>query len=87
MKTKADRKVNRIIKKLNKQVREDVFGNRFYAHQLQKARLDGVSYYLYEFVDSENKDATLVKWFNEFEMVRFYEPWRLMNDLIVESDF
>lgn len=87
MKTKIDKRVNKIIKKLNKQIREDVFGNRFYAHQLQKARLNGVSYYLYEFIDNENKDATLVQWFNEFEIVQFYKPWRIMNDLIVESDF
>jgi len=37
-KTLIDKKVNRVIKKLNKQIKQDVFGNRFEARQLQKSR-------------------------------------------------
>lgn len=87
MKTLADKKVNQRIKKLNKQIREDVFGDRFYAHQKQKARVDGISYYLYEFIDRKNPEATIIKWYNEFELLTFQDAWLQMNDLIVNSDF
>lgn len=29
IKNKADRMVNKVVKKINKQLKEDVFGNRF----------------------------------------------------------
>ena len=87
MKTKTDKKVNRIIKNINRQVARDVFGSRFYIHQLSKTRIEGISYYLYEFIDRENPNATKTRLFNEFELLTFNDAWIEMNDLIIKSDF
>ena len=48
-KSLSDKKVNKAVKKLNKSIREDVFGNRFWIRQARKTRgNDGVMYYLKE---------------------------------------
>ena len=47
MKTKEAKQVNRCVKKLNKQLRDDVFGDRFEARQVQKGFGDGIEYFLY----------------------------------------
>ena len=53
-KTKDDRLVNRNVKKLNRQLANDVFGDRFYARQIQKGKGDGIMYYMYELSRSRN---------------------------------
>ena len=51
-KTKTDKRVNRVVKCINKELREDVFKDRFSLHQLKKARgIDNMQYYLYEMRD------------------------------------
>ena len=51
-KTKTDKRVNKIVRQINKKLKEDVFGDRFSLHQLKKARGECSSqYYLYEMRD------------------------------------
>lgn len=88
MKLLEDRQVNRNIKKLNKQLREDVFGDRFYARQVQKGRGDGIMYYMYELCDREQPERnTIVPWETAFGICKFNKIWQAMNDFIVSSDF
>ena len=79
MKTVSDKKVNKRIRTLNRQIENDVFGKRFVARQVKKQRLDGVSYYHYLFIDNENPNANIYQIFSK--------PWEVMNELIVNSDF
>lgn len=90
-KTREDKKMNRIVKKINKQLREDVFGDRFYIKQVAKQRgYDGLQYYLYEMVDNlEPYRNSYIKggWVwggSQFAAATFYEN---INDFIVRSDF
>lgn len=88
MKTKADKKVNRIAKQLNKSIAADVFGNRFWARQAQKAKVDGINYYLYELRDRLQPERNkLLQWDNEFAFITFHHLALAMNDFIIESDF
>ena len=34
----TDKKVNKAVKKLNKSIKEDVFGDRFFVRQVRKTR-------------------------------------------------
>lgn len=88
MKTKADKKVNKIARKLNKQLAADVFGDRFWVRQAAKARIEGVSYYLYELRDRlEPERNVTLEWENEFGLMTFDHLALKMNTFIVESDF
>lgn len=87
-KTLYDKKVNRNIKKLNKQLREDVFKTRFEVRQIQKATYDGIQYYLYSLIDNEQPERnTICKWYNYWEICRSNKVWLEMNDFIVFSNF
>lgn len=88
-KTKIDRKINRVVRKINKDLREDLFGNRFWIQQVKKSRdEDGLQYYLYMMRDrlEPNRDA-YIGWIwggSMFLASDFYKP---INDFIVKSDF
>lgn len=83
-----DKKVNRNAKKLNKQLREDVFKNRFEVRQLKKQRIDGIEYYLYNLIDNEQPERNKIeKWITGFSIITFNELFLLMNEFIVTSDF
>ena len=88
-KTKTDKRVNRCIKQLNKQLREDVFGDRFYARQYQKAYVDGLSYYLYELIDREQpeRNRLIRHWLWSGEIIHSKKVHLEMNDFIVTSNF
>lgn len=88
-KTKTDRKVNRCIKQLNKQLRDDVFGDRFFARQYRKAYVDGLSYYQYELIDREcpERNRVIRHWLWSGEIIHSYKVHIEMNDFIVTSDF
>ena len=87
-KTLIDKKVNRVIKKLNKQIKQDVFGNRFEARQLQKSRLNGVTYYMYQLIDNEQPERnTVIPWETGFAITTFHKIEMEMNNFIVNSDF
>lgn len=87
MKTLYDKKVNKRIRTLNRQLEKDVFGKRFVARQVKKERLDGVNYYLYVFIDNENPEANVYKWFSDFELCTFNTHYMVMNNVIVHSNF
>ena len=63
-KTKTDKKVNRVIKRINKELREDVFKDRFYFRQVEKARGEcNLQYYLYEMCDKlEPERNYIIPW-------------------------
>lgn len=83
------KKVNSNIKKLNSQLLHDVFGDRFWARQVQKARgVDGIEYFLYELCDREQPERnTIVHWANYWEICSSYKVWEEMNNFIITSDF
>ena len=64
MKSSTDKKVNRIVRKFNKSLKKDVFNGRFWVRQYQKARADGLYYYLYELKDREDpsRDTVIRNW-------------------------
>ena len=88
-KTRMDKKVNRVARKLNKQLAEDVYGSRFQIRQIQKIRgLDNWSYYLYELVDNEQPERNrIIPWASGFSITTFSPLHIEMNDFIVKSDF
>lgn len=89
-KSKVDKKVNREIKKLNKQLKDDVFGNRFWLRQYQKSYLDGINYYLYELCDREQPERNMIVtcgWLTSFAILKFHDLYLEMNNFIIESNF
>lgn len=87
MKTAAEKKVNKEIKKFNRELERDVFDGRFEVRQYQKARVDGMSYFLYQLIDNKEPDRNYIipGWLNEFDFKR--RIWEEMNNFIVLSDF
>lgn len=89
-KSKTDKKVNRLVRNINKQLKDDVFGDRFWVRQMQKAKVDGMEYYLYEMKDrlEPNRDSIIAEgWIwgsSHFFVSSIYEA---MNDFIVRSSF
>lgn len=87
MKTNEERMVNRVVRQFNRELQDDVFGDRFQVYQYQKARYNGMSWFLYELRDKAQPQRNYIipGWFNEFDFKRrIYEA---MNDFIVHSDF
>ena len=91
MKTKTDKKVNRITKSINKQLEKDVFKDRFWIRQYKKTKDNcNMQYYLFELCD--RKDFTRNQicrkgWFwgdSEFLMKDLLLE---MNNFIISSDF
>lgn len=90
MNKKICRKVNHRVRQLNKQLKQDVFGNRFWVREVQKQYNDGIYYFLYELRDREQPERNrIVKsgWLTEFALLKFNNLWLDMNDFIVTSDF
>ena len=87
-KTRTDRKVNRKVKQFNKELREDVFKGRFEVRQLEKTRVDGMQYYLYEVRDNHHPERNrIVPWEWGDSIFFMNKIWEEMNDLIITSDF
>jgi hypothetical protein len=87
-KTRTDRKVNRKVKQFNKELREDVFKGRFEVRQLEKTRVDGMQYYLYEVRDNHHPERNrIVPWEWGDSVFFMNKIWMEMNDLIITSDF
>lgn len=84
-----DKKVNCNVKKLNRQLLNDVFKDRFWARQVQKSKADGIDYYLYELCDREQPERNeLIRgWLNYWEICSSYKIWEAMNNFIITSDF
>ena len=88
MNKKICRKVNRRARQLNKQLAEDVFGNRFWVRQVQKQCKNGIHYFQYELRDRLQPERNkLLYWLSEFSLVTFNDLWLEMNDFIITSDF
>lgn len=88
MNKKICRKVNRRIRQLNKQLAEDVFGNRFWVRQVQKQYKNDIHYFQYELRDRLQPERNkLLYWLSEFSLVTFNDLWLEMNDFIITSDF
>ena len=86
-KSKEAKQVNRIIKRLNRSLQKDVFGNRFYVRQTQKARLDGIDYFRFEMVDNEEptRNTYINEWCTVYDVSR--KVFGAVNDFIVRSNF
>lgn len=88
MNKKICRKVNRRARQLNKQLAQDVFGNRFWVRQVQKQYKNNIHYFQYELVDNLQPERNrLLHWLTEFSLITFNDLWIEMNDFIITSDF
>ena len=88
MNKKICRKVNRRARQLNKQLAQDVFGNRFWVRQVQKQYKNDIHYFQYELVDNLQPERNrLLHWLTEFSLITFNDLWIEMNDFIITSDF
>lgn len=88
MKNIDDRRVNKNVRKLNKELQKDVFGDRFKARQYKKSRKEGISYYMYLLIDNKYPERNMiVPWESAFSIYQFNHIWLAMNDFIVSSDF
>jgi hypothetical protein len=88
-KNKTDKRINKIVKQINRELKQDVFGDRFWLKQIRKTRVDGLNYYLYELKDRQepNRDSYTKSWIwgeSQFVISSFNES---INDFIVRSDF
>lgn len=90
-KSKEDRRVNKIVQQINKELREDVFKDRFWVRQVAKQKSDdGLTYYLYEMIDNQepNRNAYVnAGWIwggSQFLASDIYEA---INDFIIRSNF
>lgn len=90
-KTKIDRKVNKIVKAMNENLKADVFKDRFWFKQIQKAKNScGMEYYLYELRDrlEPNRNSIISEGWMWGESPFFENHlWEAMNDFIVKSSF
>ena len=88
MNKKICRKVNRRARQLNKQLAQDVFGNRFWVRQVQKQYKNDIHYFQYELIDNLQPERNrLLHWLTEFSLITFNDLWIEMNDFIITSDF
>ena len=88
-KTLMDKKVNRSVRLLNRQLYEDVFKDRFFVRQYSKQYRDGIEYYLYELIDRKCPERNEIThgWITGFEITELHKLHILINDFIVTSDF
>lgn len=91
MKTKTDKRVNRITKSINRQLEKDVFKDRFWVRQYKKTKGEcGIQYYLFELCDRKDSSRNQIcrkGWIwgdSEFLMKDLLFE---MNNFIISSDF
>lgn len=89
MKSNDAKRVNRRIRQLNKQLKEDVFGNRFELRQVKKAFGDGIELFLYEMRDNlqPERNCYCSQWYSAFDICKFNNIDIDINNFIVKSDF
>ena len=91
MKTKMDKKVNHYVKKMNNELKHDVFKDRFEVRQVRKTRgEDGLQYYIYELRDNLQPERNKVMhgWLSGYAICRFGgELWMELNEFIITSNF
>ena len=87
-KTLEAKKVNRIIKKINRDLQKDVYGDRFYCWQIQKSFGDGIEYFRFKLTDKEQPERDYITyWFDTFEICKSNKMFWEINDFIIKSDF
>lgn len=91
-KSKEAKAINQVVRRINKQIAADVFGNRFYIRQVMKARgADTCEYFLYELIDREDssRNRLFKRWICSYTDKRLMssEVAIEMNNFIIESDF
>ena len=91
-KTNADKKVNRQIKAINRQIQSEgeVFGPRFSVRLLSKhgyPDAHDLHYYCIQFCDADQPQRDYVETFNQFEILISNKIWRAMNNFIIHSNF
>ncbi|MDO4501383.1 MAG: hypothetical protein Q4B60_08970 [Erysipelotrichaceae bacterium] len=90
---KSQRRVNHVVRSLNKHIKEDCFAGRFIV--LQTGRKDFhwdddyySSNYEFHFMDLEQPERSFKKWFPGDSLWSLrHNIYEHMNNLIVESDF
>ena len=90
MKSKDCKRLNCEVRKFNKLLSDDVFGDRFWIRQLKKERFQGIWYYMFELRDREQPERNKICPFWCVDCcVRFAinELAKEMNNFIVSSDF
>lgn len=90
MKTNADKRVNRAIKKLNRQLKKDVFGDRFELKMISKNGSPWCrSYHWYKIILKDNKKPERNEpiCLSETEILVGSALYREINDFIIYSDF
>lgn len=88
MKSNTDKKINSMVKKLNKSLRADVFGNRFDVRQVSKSTADGVRFYIYKLIDNEQPQRNYeTNYLTSGEILNLHKLHIEINDFIVYSDF
>ena len=87
-KTLEAKKVNRIIKKINRSLQEDVFKDRFYIYQIQKSFGNRIEYFRFKLTDKEQPERDYTTyWFDTFEICKLNKMFWEINDFIIKSDF
>ena len=86
-KSKDAKALNRLVKKINRDLIADVFNDRFWVRQCQKARVNDIDYFLYELKDRKDpsRDLVISKWITIYDAARIlYEE---LNNFIISSNF
>lgn len=89
-KSKADKRVVHDMKVLNRKIREDVFGDRFYVRMISKHGYfdwHQYHYYWFEFIDNECPERNETACYDQGEVLIGKKLWIKINDFIVNSDF
>ena len=87
-KTTERKRVNRKVKHINKNIRQDVFKDRFEVRQYRFVRKHGTYYYCYKLIDHKDKSRNKIIWWKSgFEILNFQAIEVELNDFIVTSDF
>lgn len=89
MKSKTDKKVNKKVRNFNRELKADLFKDRFEVRQYQKARVDGLNYYLYQLIDNlePERNRVIREWLWGDSKFFMNKIWEEMNDFIIKSDF
>lgn len=90
MKTNDDKRVNQMMRLLNRQLHRDVFESRFSAHMLKKMgyrNCHEIHYYQFELRDSDQPERNEMVFLNQFEVLFSMKLHNAMNDFIVHSNF
>ena len=83
------KKVNKKIRDFNKELKKDVFKDRFWVRQCKKIKVDGLNFYLYELIDNLEPERNYIipGWIWDGSTFFVGKIFENMNDFIVKSDF